>query len=466
MACSPECQHAWRAQQRAASVRRYRTSRLGRKTTRKRVERWRAKQRSIVTHTAAQEVGPRAIVASHDDAVIATKAALASRAKDTSHGEDPPQTAGVAVDARSNEVDVVDGKRRGPSADRGDLRCARCRRPGVETPEEDGGVSGSVPYARRRRSRRWAMTATSTAAEGPKPLPLGSLGTTFGRARFPQPTRVDRMKQSLSTHGQLTPVVAVTRPEGLELIDGFKRRAAAALLGWTTLTVTVRAFDATAQWAAMLLLNRGSASMTAFEEALVLREILRTGSTQVEIAALCTRHKSWVSRRLGLIERLHPELLEAMKLGLLHPGVARRLLSLPPGNQLELAAVAQTARLGPHDTELLVSLWRRAKEPARRTLIAQPKVALSEHRPPPPRSTTSPLLSQDGRLLSKSLHRLEAATAETSRRLRPPPAAQDMAILDKDVRRAQRAASRLATELGSARSATAASGSDESDETG
>jgi hypothetical protein len=75
-------------------------------------------------------------------------------------------------------------------------------------------------------------------------------------------------------------------------------------------------------------------------------------------------------------------------------------------------------------------------------------------------------LSPDGRLLSRSLHRLEAATAETSRRLRPPPAEQDMAILDKEVRTAQRAASRVATELGSARNATAASASAESDETG
>ena len=274
------------------------------------------------------------------------------------------------------------------------------------------------------------------------------------------------MKQSLSTHGQLTPVVAVMRPEGLELIDGFKRRAAAALLGWATLTVTVRQFDATAQWAAMLLLNRGPSSMTMLEEALVLREILKTGSTQMEIAALCARHKSWVSRRIGLIERLHPELVEAMKLGLLHPGVARRLLSLPPGNQLELAAAAQSARLGPRDTELLVSLWRRAKEPARRALLRQPKAALSEQRPSPLRSATSPLLSPDGRLLSRSLHRLQAATAETSRRLRPPPAEQDMAILDKDVQRAQGAASRLAIELGSRRSATARSASDESDETG
>jgi hypothetical protein len=54
---------------------------------------------------------------------------------------------------------------------------------------------------------------------------------------------------------------------------------------------------------------------------------------------------------------------------------------------------------------------------------------------------------------------------ETSRRLRPPLPPKDLEILDKDLRRASKAASRLATELGPARSATGASASDESDET-
>src|SRR5262249_19167318 len=44
---------------------------------------------------------------------------------------------------------------------------------------------------------------------------------------------------------------------------------------------------------------------------------------------LCTRHKTWVNRRIGLVERLHPELLESMKLGMLHPGCERsRLMSV------------------------------------------------------------------------------------------------------------------------------------------
>ena len=75
----------------------------------------------------------------------------------------------------------------------------------------------------------------TSATETAKPCPIGTIGTTLGRARCRQPARIERMKQSLATHGQLTPLVAVARPEGVELVDGFKRLAAATTLGWPTM---------------------------------------------------------------------------------------------------------------------------------------------------------------------------------------------------------------------------------------
>ena len=168
-----------------------------------------------------------------------------------------------------------------------------------------------------------------------------------------------------------------------------------------------------------------------------------------------------MSRRVGLVERLHPELIEAVKLGLLHPGSARRLLSLPPGNQLEMAAAAESARLGPRDTELLVSLWHRTKDPAvRRALLSEPRASLSRHHPETRRPPLDPRLSPEGQRLSRCLRRLDTVVIEASRRLRACPPPQDLAILDKDLRTAATAASRLATELGSARTTAGASESD------
>jgi ParB-like chromosome segregation protein Spo0J len=292
----------------------------------------------------------------------------------------------------------------------------------------------------------------TSAAEGAKPYPIAKIGTTLERARCRQPPRIAQMKKSLAQHGQLTPVVATAGADGVELVDGFKRLAAASILAWPTLSVVVRPLDATGQWAAMLLLNRGPLSMTMLEEALVLRELVKTGVSQTEIAGLCARHKTWVSRRIGLVERLHPSLCEAMKLGLLHPGSARRLLSLPPGNQLEVAAAVQSAKLGPRDTELLVALWRRAKEAGeRRALLSAPRASLRTHHPETRRSPLDPRLSPEGQRLCRCLHRCTSASSETRRRLAAALTATDRAVLEPELRAAEAAASRLATELGSAR---------------
>jgi ParB-like chromosome segregation protein Spo0J len=301
----------------------------------------------------------------------------------------------------------------------------------------------------------------TSAAETGKPHPIATIGTVLGRARCRQPARIERMKQSLARHGQMTPLVTAARPEGVELVDGFKRLAAAEALGWPAVSIVVRPLDEMGQWAAMLLLNGGPVSMTTLEEALVLRELVKTGLTQTEVGELCGRHKTWVSRRVGLVDRLHPELVEAMKLGLLHPGSARRLLSLPPGNQLEVSAAVQSAGLGPRDTELLVGLWHRTKEAqARRTLLSEPRASLRRHHPETRRSPLDPRLSPEGQRLSRSLHRFETAAMETSRRLLSARAATDRQVLTEELRKAAEAASRLATELGSARTGVAAGESD------
>jgi len=287
--------------------------------------------------------------------------------------------------------------------------------------------------------------------------PVESLGTALERVRCRRPVLIERMMGSLSTHGQLTALVAVERKGALEVLEGFKRLAAAKRMGWPALTVSATELDEAGQWATMLALNRGPQSMTELEEALVLRELAQTGLAQVQIAELVQRHKSWVSRRIGLVERLHPELVEAMKLGLLAPGVARRLLSLPPGNQLQIAATAQSAGLGPRDTELLVSLWQRAKDPmVRQHLLAEPRAALAQAHPE--LVPLDPRLTPQGQQLSRLL-RLVAGVAPRLTRLLPP-AEADQRILSKQIAEARRAVSQLATSLGSAESAGSAGASE------
>jgi ParB-like chromosome segregation protein Spo0J len=275
---------------------------------------------------------------------------------------------------------------------------------------------------------------------------LERFSTSLRRARCVRPALVERMVASLSQHGQLTPVVGVVRGEHVELVDGFKRLEAARQLGLKTLVVSVSAFDDVGQWVAMLMLNRGPQSMTELEEALVIRELL-SARTQVEIGQLVRRHKSWVCRRVGLVERLHPELVESMRVGVLHPGVARRLLGLPPGNQLQVAAAAQKGRLGPRDTEHLVRLWRRAPNAqVRAELLAHPtesvRAGFPEHAP----VAADPRLSAAGRQLSRALQQVRVFASRALRLM--PPTQEDAAVLGQSLTQTERSACLLASALG------------------
>jgi len=203
--------------------------------------------------------------------------------------------------------------------------------------------------------------------------------------------------------------------------------------------------------ATMLWVNqRGAQSMSEIEEALVLRELVGTGLTQVQIAALLERHKSWVSRRIGLIERLHPELLEAIRLGVLHPGVARRLLSLPPGNQLLVAAAIQQARLGPRDTEWVVSLWHQEpSETQRRELLRDPRRRLARYYPQIPavnrQGPSSPAHQRVYRLLGV----LMGTAARMIAVLGTLPPRQEMTPLSPEIATAAQTLHTLADRLGS-----------------
>jgi ParB-like chromosome segregation protein Spo0J len=183
----------------------------------------------------------------------------------------------------------------------------------------------------------------------------------------------------------------------------------------------------------MLTLNRGPQSMTVLEEAMVLREMVAAGLSQAQIGQLLLRHKSWVCRRLGLIERLHPELVQSIREGLLAPGAARRLLSLPAGNQLEMAAVIGREGLGVEETEIMVKLWQQSQDPSVRDFVlAHPRQAIEnarDEKEPPP----DPRLSARGQRLQHHLRILMGVAPRVLTCLRSRPPMDDLELLQPDL---------------------------------
>ena len=205
----------------------------------------------------------------------------------------------------------------------------------------------------------------------------GSLSLSLGRLRHVRERSVVAMMSSLRSKGQLSPLVAARHGDELVLVDGFSRQAAALRLGWKSVLVEEVELSPTQMKAQLYVRNRDRGTELV-EECRLVHELTETdGLSQVQIGDLLDRHKSWVCRRLLLHRSVSPSLMEDTELGLLSPGVLRRLAQLRPRNQEEVVAVARREGLSPRETSDLIDLWQRARDPeVRRYLTDHPREAL------------------------------------------------------------------------------------------
>src|SRR5213594_1873596 len=192
-------------------------------------------------------------------------------------------------------------------------------------------------------------------------LELGcqQIGEHYGRYRLHLPEAERAMARSLERYGQLSPVVVCRRQDRYELIDGFKRLGAVrGLAQIPRLSARLMEADERTAKAAIYGLNRAGGRTRELEEAWIVHALVREdGLTQVEVAELLERHKSWVCRRLALIERLAPEAKDELRVGLLCPTAARQMVRLPEGNQAEVLEVIRREALSSAELAGVVDLW-------------------------------------------------------------------------------------------------------------
>jgi len=188
-------------------------------------------------------------------------------------------------------------------------------------------------------------------------IPVIKIGERFASLRIADPRAELAMLHSLQKYGQLTPVVICRiTPGEHELLDGFKRLRAARQLGYAELTARFLSVSLRACKAAMLQLNRVGRAISGMEEALVVHSLCHEDDlSQAEIAVLLGRHKSWVCRRLALIERLSDEAQENIRLGLLPPSFGAELVRLQRCNQDRVLALIRKHHLSWRETRTLVT---------------------------------------------------------------------------------------------------------------
>lgn len=254
-----------------------------------------------------------------------------------------------------------------------------------------------------------------------QPVSLDRLGQRYRRYRLADPSAEEAMAGSLRRWGQLSPVVACVRGNDLELLDGFKRWSAARQAsGLSSLSVRVVELDEPLAKAAILGLNRGQRAARELEEAWIVQALVRDdGLTQVEAAQLLGQHKSWVCRRLAMLERLSGSVVEDLRLGLLGPSLARQLVRLPAGNQELVLALTRRESLTAQEVGGVIDLLEGASPEQAAFVLAKPREALRQVNGVPT-ALRDPRLSRAGNWLVKHLTQAVEVLTRLEQWLRSP----------------------------------------------
>ncbi len=200
-----------------------------------------------------------------------------------------------------------------------------------------------------------APVPTCANADEYEQLLLSDLDTRYATLRLPDPKAMAALSRSVARHGVLQPLTVNRDGAALVVLDGFKRhRVLGDDLG-ATVPVRILTLSPPQAKAALVTFNRPHRGVSELEEAWIVESLVREHEMlQKDIAELLGRDKSWVCRRLQLAQRLQTSVVDDMRLGLVSATVARELVRLPRGNQVQAAATIQRHGLSSRQTAQLV----------------------------------------------------------------------------------------------------------------
>jgi len=181
--------------------------------------------------------------------------------------------------------------------------------------------------------------------------------------RLIHPDAVQSMIVSMQSAGQLQPVILQVNNDTYNIIDGIKRYRAALELGIEELQAMVFEVNTAMAKAMIVHYNRYSSSLSMYEQGLIVSSLIREhGICQREVARLLRQSHSWVCRRLSLIERLLPQVQDAIRMGSLSVSHGRELVKLPRGNQEGTLKVVLKEGLSSRECAIVVDKLLKSKD--------------------------------------------------------------------------------------------------------
>ena len=252
----------------------------------------------------------------------------------------------------------------------------------------------------------------SAAVPAERCVALADLGERLAALRLADAAALSAMRTSLARHGQLSPVRAFDDDGQLEVFDGFKRLRAARGLGLGQLSARVVDVDVVEATVQMRELHAGR-GLTPLEEGWMVRALYRDCQlSQGAIAARLRCHKTWVCRRLMLVEALDSSVQADVRLGLL----AALVSALPRGNQTLAAGVVIRRGLTVRQTARLVRELTDAAEPAIQQAVLQRWEAQGAAATPRPGCSTRGVvetMARDIATIRRSAGRLQSCLVTT-----------------------------------------------------
>ena len=249
---------------------------------------------------------------------------------------------------------------------------------------------------------------------------IDALDLRFAELRLASPQTIARIREEIEQEGLRHPLLVSDGVEEKKLvvIDGFKRVRAARDLAHVRVAVRVVHLAAVPAQVGILQANGPRQGLSEFEEGLVVERLPREhGLSQVDIAALLGRHKSWVCRRLSLVERLESGVQEDLRLGLVSASLVRDLVRLPRGTQEPTARAIATHRLSSRQAAQLVRVLSVVDASQRHDVLERPL----EHLPQPrdaDRYPEDPRLSAAANRVRQHLLKFRAASNRVIETLR------------------------------------------------
>jgi len=214
-----------------------------------------------------------------------------------------------------------------------------------------------------------------------KEVEICHLELKYAHTRIRNEKAISRLCASILRFGQITPViVAPAEAPGYILIDGYLRVAALRRCGRDTVDCHVCSCDE--QEALIQVFARTQdRKWEIFEQAVLIRSIhLNFGLSQASIAGLLGKDKSFVSRRLALLDLLDDDMREYVQQGRICLWSAARVLAPMARANAEhakiLAKKLSEQPVATRDLAILFTHYKTSNKKNRREMVERPHLFL------------------------------------------------------------------------------------------